>query len=192
LNLEIFTPTLDRFERARMDTFPVMIWFHGGGFNMGSSQLFGVQDPSYFAEHKNVVIVAMHYRLGALGFAVTKALGGNYGLLDQRLAMHWVRDNIHRCVCVQLVSWNHDLQVWRRSRPSDFVGRVSRSHVHHVPFDESRKPWPIPSRDHAGELDLKIHETGPTWDRVPHWASTIERHRKPRSLERNSLVVSEE
>jgi carboxylesterase type B len=47
------------------------------------------------------VFVAMNYRLGALGFAYSgdaskhsDDLIGNYGLMDQRLVLEWVRDNI--------------------------------------------------------------------------------------------------
>jgi carboxylesterase type B len=40
--------------------------------------------------------VSFNYRLGALGFAVNEAGEGNHGLLDQRLVLEWVRDNIAR------------------------------------------------------------------------------------------------
>jgi para-nitrobenzyl esterase len=42
----------------------------------------------------NVNIVTVNYRLGALGFLASSQLSGNYGLLDQRAAMKWVRENI--------------------------------------------------------------------------------------------------
>ena len=41
-----------------------------------------------------LVLVTINYRLGALGWLVTDELGGNYGLMDQRAAMMWTRDNI--------------------------------------------------------------------------------------------------
>jgi len=40
------------------------------------------------------VLVTINYRLGALGFLNTASLPGNYGLMDQQLALQWVRDNI--------------------------------------------------------------------------------------------------
>jgi para-nitrobenzyl esterase len=52
-----------------------------------------------------VIVVAPNYRLGAFGFLAHTALAaedptypssGNYGLLDQRAALAWVRDNIDR------------------------------------------------------------------------------------------------
>lgn len=40
-------------------------------------------------------MVTLNYRLGSLGFAVTDGgLVGNYGFLDQRLALQWVQQNI--------------------------------------------------------------------------------------------------
>ena len=42
-------------------------------------------------------VVGANYRLDAFGWLVTSAAGGaggNFGLLDQRAAMRWVRDNV--------------------------------------------------------------------------------------------------
>jgi carboxylesterase type B len=45
-----------------------------------------------------VIHVSLNYRLGAFGFAASEALGHegslNAGLLDQRLAIEWVKDHI--------------------------------------------------------------------------------------------------
>jgi carboxylesterase type B len=40
------------------------------------------------------IMVTSNYRLGALGFLVTESVPGNFGFLDQILAMEWVQDNI--------------------------------------------------------------------------------------------------
>ncbi len=77
---------------------PVMVWIHGGGFEMGSgtSPLY---DGTHFAS-RGVVLVTLNYRLGALGFielgGLDPSLAGsaNNGLLDQVTALEWVRDNI--------------------------------------------------------------------------------------------------
>jgi len=44
---------------------PVMVWIHGGAFSLGSgdSSFYG---PDYIVE-KDVVLVTLNYRLGALG-----------------------------------------------------------------------------------------------------------------------------
>jgi para-nitrobenzyl esterase len=71
---------------------PVLVWLHGGAFVTGSSGA-----PSYdgaaLATDGDVVVVSVNYRLGALGF-VPVAGHHNLGLLDQILALAWVRDNI--------------------------------------------------------------------------------------------------
>ena len=79
---------------------PVMVWIYGGGFVAGSTSE-GRQDGSVLAE-EGVVVVSMNYRLGIFGFLVHPELAaesgrnaaGNYGLLDQLAALHWVRANI--------------------------------------------------------------------------------------------------
>ena len=73
---------------------PVMVWIHGGGFQFGSasSEMFG---PERLLE-EDIVLVTVNYRLGALGFLTSgdQEAPANVGLLDQRLALRWVRDNI--------------------------------------------------------------------------------------------------
>jgi para-nitrobenzyl esterase len=49
---------------------------------------------AYFVNRTNVILVATNYRLGALGWLVTPAIEGNFGLEDQRLALKWVQENI--------------------------------------------------------------------------------------------------
>jgi para-nitrobenzyl esterase len=77
---------------------PVMVWIHGGGFEMGSGS-----SPLYHGAsfaRSGVVLVSLNYRLGSLGFLElgqvdpAEAGSGNVGLLDQVAALEWVRDNI--------------------------------------------------------------------------------------------------
>ena len=81
---------------------PVMVWIHGGAFIFGE----GVQTDEktrgdFLARDHGLVVVSMNYRLGALGFMAHPALtteaagtSGNYGFLDQVLALEWVRDHV--------------------------------------------------------------------------------------------------
>jgi para-nitrobenzyl esterase len=77
---------------------PVMVWLHGGGHTTGAGWIY---DGQNFARD-GVVLVAINYRLGALGYfahpALTKAAGreptGNFGLMDQIAALKWVQRNI--------------------------------------------------------------------------------------------------
>ncbi|XP_039449928.1 glutactin-like isoform X1 [Culex pipiens pallens] len=71
---------------------PVMFFIHGGGFYEGSG---ANQTPEFLLE-KDIVLVVIQYRLGPLGFLSLKSEGmpGNAGMLDIKLALEWVRDNI--------------------------------------------------------------------------------------------------
>ena len=89
------------------DRAPVMVWIHGGGNFSGGA---GIPIPAtqdtlwydgqFFASRQGVVLVTINYRLGPFGFFAHPALAsedgpvGNQGLLDQRRALEWVRDNI--------------------------------------------------------------------------------------------------
>jgi carboxylesterase type B len=71
---------------------PVMFWIHGGGLNAGDGYGF---DGTVFASY-GVVVVTINYRLGPFGFLYggEESAPGNVGILDQIMALHWVRDNI--------------------------------------------------------------------------------------------------
>lgn len=71
-----------------------MVWFHGGGWRAGSGSN-SIFDGANLAS-KGVVVVTVNYRLGPFGFFSTgdDVMPGNYGMLDQVLALRWVRDNI--------------------------------------------------------------------------------------------------
>ena len=85
---------------------PVMMWIHGGGNFSGGA---GIPIPTtnklwydgqVLAASGGVVVVTINYRLGPLGFMAHPGLAdegspaGNQGLLDQRKALAWIRDNI--------------------------------------------------------------------------------------------------
>ena len=81
---------------------PVIVWIHTGSFT-GASANFGGTNGQRLAEETGVIVVEANYRLAAFGFLAHRALeqedpqrrsAGNYGLLDQRAALEWVRDNI--------------------------------------------------------------------------------------------------
>ena len=78
---------------------PVMIWIHGGALVTGGSSSI-MYDLEHLAK-KGVVVVSINYRLGPLGFLrLDEATNGqinssgNEGLMDQRNAIKWVKENI--------------------------------------------------------------------------------------------------
>ena len=84
------------------EPLPVVVWLHGGAFTHGGSGdarynlSFIVQNS---VEMKQPVIaVSLNYRLSVWGFLYSweVAISGaaNSGLKDQRLALHWLQENI--------------------------------------------------------------------------------------------------
>ncbi|KAJ6441440.1 carboxylesterase [Purpureocillium lavendulum] len=71
----------------------VLVWVHGGSFVVGSSAL-PVYNGQFFADQEDVVLVSINYRLSIFGYPGNPLGAQNLGLLDQRLALEWVRDNI--------------------------------------------------------------------------------------------------
>ncbi|MEH3048460.1 carboxylesterase/lipase family protein [Sphingomonas adhaesiva] len=85
--------TLDVGTTALAGRRPVLVWIHGGG-NYAGSPGDTVQSPIV---GKGVVVVAVRYRLGALGFLHRRdGTGGNVGLQDQIAALRWVKANVAR------------------------------------------------------------------------------------------------
>ena len=95
LQLNVWTP-----KWPQTSPVPVMVWIHGGG-NTAGSGVEALFNGEVLARH-GVVVVNVNYRLGIFGFFAHPGLSkesphhaaGNYGLADQIMALHWVRDNI--------------------------------------------------------------------------------------------------
>jgi len=88
LFLNVHSPT------AAESPLPVVLWIHGGSFQTGNGNYNGT--PLVEFSKGAVVMVAINYRLNIYGFLASSdgAPAGNYGLMDQRAALEWVRDNI--------------------------------------------------------------------------------------------------
>ena len=91
LNQNIYTP-----ENAA--DCPVIVFFHGGGFNSGSNS----EEPfrGYELSKRGVIIVYANYRVGVLGYFSHEDIeksckrNGNFGLDDQLQAIRWVKKHI--------------------------------------------------------------------------------------------------
>lgn len=72
---------------------PVLVWIYGGGFNTGGTNS-SAYSGQFWADTEDVVFVNFNYRLNIFGFPGAPNLEQNVGLLDQRLAIEWVQQNI--------------------------------------------------------------------------------------------------
>jgi carboxylesterase type B len=95
LSVNVWTPAEDAVSPRA-----VMVFIYGGAFIYGYNAT-PLYDGAYTAAYGDVVVVSMNYRLGALGFLsgikdrkTGEEINGNFGILDQILALEWVRDNI--------------------------------------------------------------------------------------------------
>ena len=96
LGLNIWTPAPAEPDRK----LPVAMWVHGGGYVAG----WGFEpemDGEAWAE-RGVILVTINYRLSVFGFLAhpelsaenSQKVSGNYGILDQIAALHWIKNNI--------------------------------------------------------------------------------------------------
>ncbi|KAI5755211.1 hypothetical protein M8J77_015027 [Diaphorina citri] len=71
---------------------PVVVFFEGEGFVSGTPSRFPAQDLAA----EGLVVVSVNYRMNVFGFFSLEdaEARGNLGLLDQYLALLWVRENI--------------------------------------------------------------------------------------------------
>jgi carboxylesterase type B len=83
-------------------SLPVGLWIHGGGFTTGGCRMPGY-NLSYIVQNsvrigKPIIGVSIAYRLSGWGFLASQQVSGqgqtNIALRDQRLAMHWTKENI--------------------------------------------------------------------------------------------------
>ncbi|KAH9480174.1 Lipase 1 [Psilocybe cubensis] len=76
------------------DNLPVLVWFHGGGFQSGSTHSF-LPDLLMASSSQPFVFASFEYRLGQFGFLGGSEIASNgsinAGLLDQRAALKWVQ-----------------------------------------------------------------------------------------------------
>ena len=96
LALDVYAPP-----QAQGQTLPVLVWIHGGGNVWGGSSLY---DGSHLAVNEDVIVVAIQYRVGPLGWFAHPALRETaeqpedetacFAILDQIASLRWVADNI--------------------------------------------------------------------------------------------------
>ncbi|WP_415504732.1 carboxylesterase family protein, partial [Actinomyces slackii] len=89
LNLNVFTPA-----PGREAGLPVYVWIHGGGWISGSHNSPWYDGAAF--NRDGVVTVSVAYRLGFEGYGWVEGSDApdNRGVLDQVMALEWVRENI--------------------------------------------------------------------------------------------------
>lgn len=81
---------------AGVDSAPVLVWIHGGAHVTGSAA-DAVTDGARLAATQGLVVVAVQYRLGALGHLLLDDAfpdAANAALQDQLAALRWVHEHI--------------------------------------------------------------------------------------------------
>ena len=82
---------------------PVLVYIHGGSYVQGGVAEDRLNASWAVARRRDLVVVTLQYRLGLLGWLGGSRLAaesnhsgasGNYGLLDQRLALAWVQQSV--------------------------------------------------------------------------------------------------
>lgn len=96
LTLSVWTPT-NQANRHRKKLLPVEIFIYGGGFVNGGQNVPYQLPPQWVERTQDHIVVSFNYRVNVFGFPNAAGLEDqNVGLLDQRKAVEWVRDNIIR------------------------------------------------------------------------------------------------
>ena len=94
LYLNIWTPA-----KKAQEKLPVLVWIYGGAFQWGYTAEMEFNGEAL--AKRGIVVVSIAYRLGCFGFMahpeITKEspdAPSNFGLLDQRAGLLWVKRNI--------------------------------------------------------------------------------------------------
>jgi para-nitrobenzyl esterase len=157
LYLNVWTPACD--DAAR----PVMVWIHGGAYVFGSGAV-PWYDGTRFAQHGDVVVVTINYRLGPFGFLHLAdrfgdevAGSGNAGILDQIAALEWVRD------CIAGFGGNpDDVTVFGESAGANSVGTMlakpaARGLFHKAIAQSAAGAW-VSTRERAAKVAQRTIE----------------------------------
>jgi len=100
LFVNVWTPR----ERSPEQLLPVLVYIHGGYLLYLSGNWKGLHPTPEMVSEMKIVGVSFNYRLNAFGFLALKSLAdaspsktsGNYGFMDQILALKWVQANIKK------------------------------------------------------------------------------------------------
>ena len=100
LFINVWTPS----ERSKDELQPVLVYIHDGYLLYLSGNCKGLHPSPEMVSKMKIVGVSFNYRLNAFGFLALKSLAdaspsktsGNYGFMDQILALKWLQTNIKK------------------------------------------------------------------------------------------------
>lgn len=83
-------------KKEKKKLVPVIIWVCGGGFREGGGHAAYQVPDQWIQRTQTHMVVAFNYRLNLFGFPGADGLNGarNPGLMDIRMAVEWLRDNV--------------------------------------------------------------------------------------------------
>ncbi|KAJ7611540.1 Alpha/Beta hydrolase protein [Mycena polygramma] len=91
LYLAIWTPA----GATRQSKLPILFFMTGGGFQTGGVNVQWKLPTSWVERTQDFIAITINYRVNIFGFPNARGLTEqNLGILDQRMALEWVRDNI--------------------------------------------------------------------------------------------------
>ncbi|KAK4991545.1 hypothetical protein LTR50_001739 [Elasticomyces elasticus] len=97
LFINIWAPAVKRhrgYKQPGESLLPVFVYIPGGGFTGGgANSLYKIPDK-WIQRTQSHIVMVINYRVNIFGFPNARGLKDrNVGLLDQRLAVEWARDN---------------------------------------------------------------------------------------------------
>ncbi|KAF1850644.1 alpha/beta-hydrolase [Cucurbitaria berberidis CBS 394.84] len=98
LSINVWTPWDETQNQGdATESLPVIVWLYGGGFTGGGATSPYYNPTSWIERSGKHIVVGINYRVNIFGFPNAAGLPAgeqNLGILDQRLGLEWIRDNI--------------------------------------------------------------------------------------------------
>jgi len=158
LYLNVWTPA-----KAADEKLPVYVWIYGGGFQTGFTA--EMEFDGERIARRGIVVVTLCYRLNMFGFmchpeitAENPDAPANFGLLDQRMAMQWVKDNIEAfggdadniTIGGQSAGGGSVLNQISHGHDNIFKRAVCHSGIFYMPGDNIMRPKPLAHGEQCG------------------------------------------
>ncbi|KAJ5588061.1 hypothetical protein N7537_010739 [Penicillium hordei] len=99
LYMNIWAPSFEHRGYRGLRRATVMMFIHGGSYDIGGSSVSYYDGTNLVQNQDDLIVVTFNYRLNVFGFPNAPDIDPskqNLGILDQRLAIEWVYENIAR------------------------------------------------------------------------------------------------